>query len=523
MSGIDLTSTTCGTQESKSFLSGIDVQTGLVNVGDSSYEELIPEETVNITIGVFIDGTLNNRDNTNARRAYEDAMDNLKTLSSEAKSYRTIKNMLLPDFRGSYDNDLSNVARMEPAYLKIESKKELQASIYIEGMGTTNYGADDEKGKGLGEGPTGIPGKVEKACKEAAIKIKNLLDRSGAEKINILRIDVFGFSRGAAAARHFIYKITRKIYKGRHVRTRKLITSYGTLGTELKANEVKQPLLLEIRFTGLYETVASYGTEHVFDTYQLHLDAVSKSKYTFHLVAQDEHRENFVITNIKSTGSKGVEKYIPGVHSDIGGGYTSGSDENHLVILKGTTSMDEKRTQWIHKATKTMRDQLIKDSWYTPDEIYINKGKLTVGKNRPGGHNHSLVVNRTVGSQNYSFIPLHIMVEYANTKTKCFNDGIIKEDYHINEDSSVKLPNNTNYTVNLKAIKARLDKHIYENASPMRLDDPKDEKMLRVIRANYIHSSAHYSEEIKIKGFLWYAPHKPRDSYLTREREENEG
>ncbi|WP_282057135.1 hypothetical protein [Maribacter luteus] len=56
----------------------------------------------------------------------------------------------------------------------------------------------------------------------------------------------------------------------------------------------------------------------------------------------------------------------------------------------------------------------------------------------------------------------------------------------------------------------------------MRFDNPKDEKILRAIRANYIHTSAHYSDEIKILG-VWYPPHHPRDSYLTREREENDG
>ncbi|CAZ94494.1 T6SS phospholipase effector Tle1-like catalytic domain-containing protein [Zobellia galactanivorans] len=518
MCQIGLTATSAGEEGAKNMLSGIKVQTAPVNVGDSTYEESIPEESIDITIGVFFDGTLNNAKNTKARLAFEKA----GNTTWEGRKYREIKSNNADDDTGSYDNDLSNVARMEPAYVKKESGEELQTSIYIEGIGTINYGADDEKGKGLGEGPTGIPGKVEKACEQAAIKIKDLLDRSEAEKIKILRIDVFGFSRGAAAARHFIYKITRKIYGRGHVRTRKLITAYGKLGEELKANEVEQPLLLEVRFAGLYETVASYGIEHVFDTFQLDLDAVRKAKHTFHLVAQDEHRENFVITNIKSAGSKGVEKYIPGVHSDIGGGYTNNDHENHLVIREGTISMDEKRTQWIYKAARDMRDQLIKDSWYSPDEIYINKGKLTVGKNEHVRPNHALVVNRTVCSQSYSFIPLHIMVEYANSKIKCFNDTMIKEDYDINEDTSVKLPDNTNYTVNLKAIKARLDQHIYKNAAPMRFDNPKDVKMLRAIRANYIHSSAHYSQKIKIKG-VWYPPHHPRDSYLTREREENDG
>ena len=53
-------------------------------------------------------------------------------------------------------------------------------------------------------------------------------------------------------------------------------------------------------------------------------------------------------------------------------------------------------------------------------------------------------------------------------------------------------------------------------------NNTEDNKMLRVIRANYIHTSAHYSNKISIKGYM-YPPHKPHDSYLTRNREENNG
>ena len=54
-----------------------------------------------------------------------------------------------------------------------------------------------------------------------------------------------------------------------------------------------------------------------------------------------------------------------------------------------------------------------------------------------------------------------------------------------------------------------------------------DNKMLRVIRTKYIHTSAHYSHKINLLedyvGTKMYAPMKPHDSYLTRNREENNG
>ncbi len=49
------------------------------------------------------------------------------------------------------------------------------------------------------------------------------------------------------------------------------------------------------------------------------------------MAESDEHRVNFRLTNINSAGSRGTEKFLPVVHSDIGGSYVDGVDEE--VIL----------------------------------------------------------------------------------------------------------------------------------------------------------------------------------------------
>ena len=61
-----LTSTPTGAANTKNVLSGINVKTSPVHVGEAQYEELIYEDYVNVTIGIFFDGTLNNRKNTQA-------------------------------------------------------------------------------------------------------------------------------------------------------------------------------------------------------------------------------------------------------------------------------------------------------------------------------------------------------------------------------------------------------------------------------------------------------------------------
>jgi len=529
-----LTATPVGSESelTRNLLSGIDVQTANVYTGSSSYVEHIPEESVDITIGVFMDGTLNNRGNSNARMAYEKAINPIHIpLTESEQEYHNFRRDTPAGERGSYENDHSNVARMEPAYKKITSGKQLQDRVYIEGIGSVTGGRDDEDGMGLGEGPTGVPKKVEKACIDAARKANALLSNSNVEKINMLQIDVFGFSRGAAAARNFVHELTRRIGDERTVFDgddeaegdakdgENYEVDYGEFGVQLGSEVVAKIRRFVVRFVGLYETVASYGMVHYNDTGDLNLDAIKtpdkddpnrsiyNTRHVFQLVAQDEHRENFVITNIDS--ANGVEKFIPGVHSDIGGSYTDNAKE---VDSEGNDLIIKEPSAWSwndRENAEAMRTQLINESWYRPNELLIDD-------------DDNLRVHRTVVSKKYSFIPLHIMAEYAMKKKLLFEFSKIGNKYDLSETASVVLSGGINYSTDLQSIKNRLDKHVYEEQEPMSLVNSDDEKMLRLIRTNYIHTSAHYSNQIKIKG-IWYAPHQPHDSYLTREREENDG
>lgn len=502
-----LTSTPTGTPNTKNVLSGITIKTSPVYIEEAQYNESIPENSADITIGVFMDGTLNNKDNVKARIAYEKA-DTSKRLSREAQIYKSAIDTIEEDLRGSYENDFSNVARMEPAYDKITSGKRLQDRMYIEGIGSTNFGADDEDGMGKGTGETGIPKKVEKACIETATKIGKLYKDNDLELINMLQIDVFRFSRGAAAARNFIHEVSLEINQARTVfneddkaeekrkQKEKYTTRYGELGLQLEAKGIAKIGRLVIRFAGLYETVASYGINHTGgfgvdnDSVQLNLNSVQKALNTFHLVAQDEHRENFTLTNINSTGARGLTKFIPGVHSDIGGGYTDSYEERDLIIYK-------RKSIYLNP----IRTQLIEQGWYKESELSIEASELRV--------------NKTIKSKNYSYIPLHIMVEYAIKKKLLFDFSKIDDSYKLSEIAKMTLPDGEIYITNLKLIKERLDKHVYHNAEPLTMDNKKNEKMLRLIRETYIHTSAHYNNKILAR---MYAPHKPHESYLTRRR-----
>ncbi|MBF7093677.1 DUF2235 domain-containing protein, partial [Flavobacterium sp. ALJ2] len=100
-------------------------------------------------------------------------------------------------------------------------------------------------------------------------------------KVNLV-LDVFGFSRGAAAARAFINEITKERYTASKVWNaekkkynyydldlkkveKEQLPKRGHLGLLLEKKKIEINVL-EIRFVGLYDTVSSYGVNFNDDT-----------------------------------------------------------------------------------------------------------------------------------------------------------------------------------------------------------------------------------------------------------------
>jgi len=424
------------------------------------------KETNDVYIGVFFDGTSNNRKNIEGRRKDP-----------------TLKNTYISDNDGSntsYGNDHTNVDKLQKAYPKIKEKH--YYSIYIEGIGTKNpeekkdgslsYYGDFTRGQGYGTGETGLFEKVEKGCQD----IVKLLKKENEKNISTLYIDVFGFSRGAAAARIF----ANELYK---VKNPKNKDSYnlGYLGKAFKELNYKiKPRRIKIRFLGLYDTVSSYGS-NVFDD-------IKKDKvplliptvgFTVHLTAEDEHRKKFPLTNIASAGTNSIELTLPGVHSDIGGGYKNLTndlkDKGEIVILTETYSTIEAEKQ-----------RALEHGWYDKDQLQE--------------HSKYLKGTRKNLSNEYSLIILHLMAEFGKRKYK------IPWDYEniLNKDYKIPLA--------LQYIKKRLDGYAFECKPKMTFFTKKeleekekrlrnnantefdlqaqDHKMLMNLRKNYLHCSA---------------------------------
>jgi hypothetical protein len=401
--------------------------------------------SINVNLNLFFDGTQNNKTNTEARNSN----------SVNHSKYQTIGNKN----DDSFENDYTNVAR---GFDAIDPAIENQVATYIEGIGTEDLKEDSVKlGVALGTGPTGVVAKVNKGCMDAANEMKN--KKYAGKDIDILYVNVYGFSRGAAAARHFLhvaskmatYEKTGKVGENKYkyniypedyafmpisytsntiklnLENTAFIDKYGYFGACLLSKKMK---IKEIRFNfvGIYDTVASLGLNHGDDVSELHLDSVSKARYVFHLASDDEYRENFDLSNIKSAGIRGFELTLPGVHSDIGGSYLN--DVVELSVIDNYTTADNEDSRNYAKQHKDkdydkFKEIVIEEGWFNDAQLKkeffreIDFDKFSTWNAHQ--HNYGLVGRRKLFNT-YDKIPLTLMIKESERFDVKYDNIIIK-------------------------------------------------------------------------------------------------
>jgi hypothetical protein len=450
----------------------------------------IPDEAkkIDFTFGVFIDGTLNNRYNTEARQAFEERTGKKATSQkivkdSEEKKYRY-------EDESSYENDLSNPAILFKNYLTDEkNEKHPIFKIYTEGIGTLttpdengqlkdkDYKDDNTVGYALGTRSvfenTGIKAKVQSAVEAMAKEIIKVMNLNTDKTIGSLTVDVFGFSRGAAAARNFVHEITYPTYYAtmgirhpycdqhgnpvslQYFDRKKPLPSNGHLGYLLtEANQKFDKL--DIRFAGIYDTVPHHGAKQADDIVDLGLNSINKANYVVHLVAADEHRGNFNLAKISSvtktspeSGKKGgIELYLPGVHCDVGGSYVEGMPENKKRI----------DASFSYQELKNLKMELVEQGWFNKEELIIEDGNWR----EINDTNFQTVITKMVLnskrkylSNQYSFIPLHMMVEFCEIKGALIKQKIFT-DFKFEKN---KIRGNVEF---LNKIKKRLFEYAFE-------------------------------------------------------------
>ncbi len=164
---------------------------------------------------------------------------------------------------------------------------------------------------------------------EPDLKLALKQPEPGKPKLLGIKLYVYGFSRGAAAARAFVNWLVELLPNALRKGAK------PDLCLTLEGADWKVPLSIE--FLGLLDTVASVGVAHIAPLAEGHMGWADGAmelpdngliKNCVHLVSAHEQRLCFPLDSIcRHDGtypSYAREVVYPGMHSDIGGGYPPG-------------------------------------------------------------------------------------------------------------------------------------------------------------------------------------------------------
>lgn len=325
---------------------------GVSGANSSQGTKAVDETGKTLRLGVFFDGTGNHRGN----------------------------DQILAN------RDVTNVTKLHDLYRERANIRR----IYVRGPGTIDgkhtpdgfEAPKDLMGMGLGIGPEGGHDRIEFA-------ITRMRDEINAGDYNEVVFDVFGFSRGAALARHFVNLVNE------HPETVLLPQFDGSslfapmLGFK-PVYAFPSDLKVRVNFVGLFDTVGSFympGNDVNLD-FNLNLSPGS-AKRVVHLTAYHEIRKNFPLSSIMDANGNGPSHFteiaVPGAHSDVGGGYENPDKgfENIEKIVLGIHSglADGGRTQ------RTAIPQL--------EAQYARPGRTVMAVPQPNGDIHVQERKRT--------------------------------------------------------------------------------------------------------------------------------
>ncbi|MFK3795220.1 T6SS phospholipase effector Tle1-like catalytic domain-containing protein [Pseudomonas sp. NPDC088444] len=325
---------------------------------------------VTVRIGVFFDGTGNNRINSQIGADCQ-AM-------AEVYNGAHIKECggRHTDPGSSYSNDLTNIARLADLYRDQPVARndgqglKVYRSVYVSGIGTKSGGRDSRvSGQGFGRGNTGVVAKVSRCIKKIDDVLKAFEDCNPGCVIGALEFDLFGFSRGAAAARHMANEVLKQSGGALDPLLRKR-RSLLAAGFSWASHCVR------LKVIGLFDTVAAVGgwsdLGNVRDEMNARVNLFLPpgcAQQVLHLVAGDEHRRNFALNRVAPDWPR--EVVLPGSHSDIGGGYHPQSVESVSLtrprrsLVSANTPYDA-TDAWLQ--THAELDSLDAQRWIDPQD-----------------------------------------------------------------------------------------------------------------------------------------------------------
>ncbi|MEN5268445.1 DUF2235 domain-containing protein [Stenotrophomonas sepilia] len=256
-----------------------------------------------LRIGLFFDGTRNNAHNLARGRPQPPQPRPAQLRADDDSTYQS-------RLTSSYDNGLTNIARLQQLYPDSRSGTSAapSLSIYVEGVGTRNDADDDLIGLAFGIGASGVRAKVRRALQVLLPAALGALATRWQRPLRGVQLDLFGFSRGAAAARD----VANQLQAWDRTRWRQLLQAAG-----LSCTTDFAPADPPLRFIGLFDTVVAVSGGRADEQPHLALHA-GVARQVLQLSARDEHRQHYPLTSVAPAFT---EIALPGVHANIGGGY----------------------------------------------------------------------------------------------------------------------------------------------------------------------------------------------------------
>ncbi|MFJ3483040.1 phospholipase effector Tle1 domain-containing protein [Pseudomonas sp. NPDC090202] len=307
-------------------------------------EEELEETGITLRLGLFFDGTGDNVQNSQlgAQCRPEELGYKAEDQDAMLKRCRDFQR----DPRSSYQRQPTNIARLYELYnddtygAAHSAQSQICIRTYAPGVGTQTSSPDVTfPDMALGRGERGIEEQVKFAVKRAVQSIRQLVGNNPAVQIACIKVDLFGFSRGAAAARHCLNDLVRG-------RTSMLASALSVAKTPLTPNfhwQVGDSL--QIGVLGLFDTVAAIGSAtdgwdvNDADNGNINLYlAPGCAEKVIHLVAVDERRHNFSLNSVQPEFHDIV---LPGAHGDLGGNYPPTVTEQLLLTRSFYSQVDK--------------------------------------------------------------------------------------------------------------------------------------------------------------------------------------
>ena len=344
------------------------------------------KKPVHLEVGIFTDGTLNNAGNIEIyrQRVKEECLEPRERGDIDDAECERRLALVMGE---SYANGPSNIAKLRDLYP--ESKHETESSIkirrrvYEPGAGSKTGSSDSLQGMATGLGETGVIAQVQRVFAALALLVETLQDQ---DVIDQLTVDLFGFSRGGAAARHAANEIA--------------IGVDGELGKAFGDRGLSWPERVTIRFIGLFDTVAGIvnlsegdwsAANDMNAPVKLYL-APNISESVVQFAALDECRANFALNSLCSSDGSLPPNFreiqVPGAHSDIGGGYHDSQTEE--LLLSPTLTIEGSDTGWPEQTVQW--DNLVELKAETENEGWIG----SLSPRLQSGEMPSLKIEKTV-------------------------------------------------------------------------------------------------------------------------------